>query len=72
MQSDVASKERTADLDWSLQFEQYRLIDKYFPRLGAEKLDLVLCELDLLARSRAADLEQSRDDLVNVNVGVFH
>lgn len=43
----------TADLEWRLQLQQDWLTEEDFPGLEAQPTDLVLCQLHILAWSRA-------------------
>ena len=58
-------RERTADFDRRLEFEQDGLVDKDLARLCAQELDLVLLQLHLLARSVSSDCagERGRNEL---------
>ena len=60
------AQERTAYLDGRLQLEQHWLVHEDLARLRAQAPDLSLTQVDLLARSRAAHLEQLLDDAVDL------
>ena len=55
------------NLDRRLEFEQDGLGDEDLTGLGAEVADFGLEELDLLARSATADLQETIDDRVEVD-----
>jgi len=58
----------TTDLDGSFKLEEDGLGNENLASSGAEVTDLGLEKLDLLARSATADLEQSVDDGVEIDV----
>lgn len=55
-------------LDGSFKFQEYRLRNEDFARLGAEKADFGLEKLDLFARSAASHLEQPIDYRVKIDL----
>lgn len=61
-----------AYLDRCLQLQQYRLRDEDLTRLCAEVSDLVFQQLHLFSRPTAANLKQTLDDRVEVDLSVRH
>jgi len=64
----VLAVDITTDLDRSLKLKEDGLGNENLASSGAEVTDLGLEKLDLLARSATADLEQSVDDGVEIDV----
>jgi len=64
----VLSMDITADLDWSSKFKEDGLLDKNLTGLICEGKDVVLWEVDLLARLLVLDLKELGDGLINVDV----
>ena len=62
----------TTDLDWSLQFEQVWLVEEDLAGLGAEILEVVLREVDLLARLLATNLQEFHNHGVHFVVLDLH
>jgi hypothetical protein len=62
------AREKSGYLDGSLKLEEDGLGDENLASSGAEVADLGLEKLDLLAGSATADLEQSVDDRVEIDV----
>lgn len=59
--------QRTADLDGRLELEQDGLVDEDLARLGAEELDLVLLQLNLLPWAVAANCRRAREGLATAH-----
>ena len=62
----------TTDLDWRFKLEEVRLADEELARLRAEMLNIVLRELDILARFLPSYLEQFSDHSIDPFVTDLH